>query len=240
MAPVLFISDLHLSADRPGVIRLFFEFLEQRAAAASALYILGDLFEYWAGDDDCDEPFNKSVIDALARLAGHGVATYFMAGNRDFLAGDVFARRAGLTILPDPTTIRLFGTPALLMHGDTLCTDDHEYMAFRTQVRSGRWVSEFLSKPLQARKDVIGGLRRQSEDKKRGKDPAIMDVSSTSVESVLAANGYPRLIHGHTHRPARHEHHIDGHNCERWVLADWYERGGVLACDAAGCRLETV
>ncbi|MCX7154699.1 MAG: UDP-2,3-diacylglucosamine diphosphatase [Proteobacteria bacterium] len=240
MAPVLFISDLHLSADRPGANRLFFDFLEQRATGASALYILGDLFEYWAGDDDCDDPFNNSVIDALAGLAEHGVATYFMAGNRDFLAGGDFSRRAGLTILPDPTTISLFGIPTLLMHGDTLCIDDHEYMAFRTHIRSARWTSDFLSKPLQERKAIIGGLRRQSEDLKRGKDPAIMDVNTFSVDSALAANGYPRLIHGHTHRPMRHEHRIDGHSCERWVLADWYEHGGVLVCDATGCRLETV
>lgn len=240
MAPVLFISDLHLSADRPQISRLFFDFLKQRAVSASALYILGDLFDYWAGDDDCGAPFNQGVIAALAALGARAVAVYFMPGNRDFLVQEEFSRRAGLTILTDPTTISLFGTPTLLMHGDTLCTDDHEYMMFRAQVRSERWAQDFLSKPLPTRNAIIAGLRRQSEEQKRIKAAAIMDVNAVSVNAVLAGNGYPRLIHGHTHRPARHEHIVDGHFCERWVLADWYERGGVLVCDEQGCRLDAV
>lgn len=240
MNPVLFISDLHLSEDRPEINRLFFEFLQVRATRASALYILGDLFEYWAGDDDCDEPFNKSVIDALARLSGSSVAVSFMHGNRDFLAGAVFAQRAGLTIISDPTPVSLFGVPTLLSHGDTLCTDDHEYMMFREQVRSVQWAADFLAKPLRERKAIIGGLRRQSEDEKRSKASSIMDVNTDAVEALLRASGYPRLIHGHTHRPARHEHLVDGHVCERWVLADWYKHGSVLVCDQNGCHAETV
>jgi UDP-2,3-diacylglucosamine hydrolase len=240
MNPVLFISDLHLSGDRPEITRLFFKFLQTRAARASALYILGDLFEYWAGDDDCDDPFNQSVIEAIAALSAGGVPVYLMHGNRDFLANGTFARRAGLSIIDDPTRLDLFGVPTLLSHGDTLCTDDHEYMMFRGQIRTAGWAADFLAKPLQARKAIIGGLRRQSEDEKRSKAAAIMDVNTQAVEALLRSTDYPRLIHGHTHRPARHEHVVDGHRCERWVLADWYERGSVLVCDQTGCRTESV
>jgi UDP-2,3-diacylglucosamine hydrolase len=240
MAPVLFISDVHLSEDRPEINRIFFDFLRRSAGTAAALYILGDLFDYWAGDDDCDDPFNKKVIEAIAALTTSGVPVCFMHGNRDFLAGAGFARQAGLTIIGDPTLINLFGTPTLLSHGDTLCTDDHEYMMFRQQIRSEHWASDFLAKPLKERKALIGGLRRQSEDEKRGKTAAIMDVNALAAETELRANGYPRLIHGHTHRPARHDHLVDGHHCERWVLADWYERGSVLVCDENGCHTEAV
>jgi UDP-2,3-diacylglucosamine hydrolase len=136
--------------------------------------------------------------------------------------------------------ITLFGVPTLLSHGDTLCTDDHEYMMFRQQIRSARWSADFLAKSLQERKAVIGGLRRQSEEEKRGKAATIMDVNTLAVETQLRHAGYPRLIHGHTHRPARHEHLVDGRRCERWVLADWYKHGSVLVCDRDGCRPETV
>lgn len=240
MGPVLFISDLHLSGDRPEINRVFFEFLNGRAREASALFILGDLFEYWAGDDDCDDPFNTTILSAIAKLVASGVPVSFIHGNRDFLAGGEFARRAGLTLLADPTKLKLFGTPTLLMHGDTLCTDDHKYMMFRAQIRSDSWARDFLSKPLAARKAIIGGLRRQSEEEKRSKTASIMDVSTPAVEAILRAHAYPRLMHGHTHRPALHQHVVDGHPCERWVLADWYELGSVLVCDANGCRQETV
>jgi len=240
MGPVLFISDLHLSEDRPEINRIFFDFLGHRARGASALYILGDLFEYWAGDDDCDDPFNASVITALAGLAAAGVAVKLIHGKRDFLVGETFARRAGLEILADPVRLDLFGTPTLLTHGDTLCTDDHEYMMFREQIRSARWAGDFLAKPLAVRKAIIGGLRRQSEDEKRRKTSAIMDVNAGAVEAQLRAAGYPRIIHGHTHRPALHQHVVDGHHCERWVLADWYARGSVLVCDSDCCHTEVV
>jgi UDP-2,3-diacylglucosamine hydrolase len=238
MRPALFISDLHLSEDRPDINRIFFRFLDGRARDASTLFILGDLFDYWAGDDDCDAPFNAAIIDAIAGLAEYGVQVRFIPGNRDFLAGDEFARRAKLTILPDPTKLDLFGTPTLLTHGDTLCTDDHEYMMFREQIRSDSWARDFLSKPLASRKAIIGGLRRQSEDEKRSKAADIMDVNTDAVDNLLRVQGYPRLIHGHTHRAARHEHIVDGHTCERWVLPDWYQQGSALVCDAHGCRQE--
>jgi len=232
----LFISDLHLCAGRPQIQQTFFRFLEREARGARALYILGDLFEYWVGDDDLDDPFNASVVSALARLAAGGVPTYLMHGNRDFVIGDAFARASGVTLLPDPSLIKLDGQAVLLMHGDTLCTLDTDYQAFRREARSEAWIRNLLQRPLAERKAAAESLRRQSEQEKRAKAVEIMDVAPAEVEDVLRLYGYPRLIHGHTHRPARHVHAVDGHGCERWVLADWYRSGSYLSCDASGCR----
>ncbi len=232
----LFISDLHLCSGRPQINRCFFGFLEREARAAAALYILGDLFEYWAGDDDIGDPFNAAVAAALARLASNGVPTYLMHGNRDFVIGEAFARASGVSLLPDPVLLNLYGQPALLTHGDTLCTLDREYQAFRREARSETWISDLLRKPLAERKAAIEALRRQSEQEKRGKSAEIMDVVPAEVDAILRRYGYPRLIHGHTHRPARHLHTVDGHVCERWVLADWYRAGSYLVCDESGCR----
>ncbi len=234
--PTLFVSDLHLCSGRPGINRSFFGFLEREARSADALYILGDLFEYWAGDDDLGDPFNATVIAALSRLAGSGVPAYLMHGNRDFVIGEAFARASGVQLLPDPTLLSLYGQPVLLMHGDTLCTLDREYQAFRREARSDTWIRSLLEKPLAERKAEIEALRRQSEQEKRNKPAEIMDVAPAEVEAALRRHGYPRLIHGHTHRPARHLHMVDGHACERWVLADWYRAGSYLACDESGCR----
>jgi len=234
--PTLFISDLHLCSGRPGINRSFFGFLEREAKSASALYILGDLFEYWVGDDDLGDPFNATVVTALARLAGSGVPSYLMRGNRDFVLGEEFARASGVTLLADPTLLSLYHQPLLLMHGDTLCTLDREYQAFRREARSEPWIRDLLRKPLAERKAAIEALRRQSEQEKRGKPAEIMDVAPAEVEATLRRHGYPRLIHGHTHRPARHVHTVDGHVCERWVLGDWYQAGSYLACDESGCR----
>ncbi len=235
MAYSVFISDLHLCPTRSAITRIFFNFLDGPAAQAEALYILGDLFEYWAGDDD-DDPFNASVIAGLRTLADRGIPLYLMYGNRDFLIGKRFIAASGTKLLADPTLIDLYGTPTLLMHGDTLCTDDVDYQKFRTQVRSQVFQQAFLARPLATRKQEISQLRAQSEASKKTKAEEIMDVTPAAVEAVLCAHGYPRLIHGHTHRPARHEHVVDEHRCERWVLADWYERGSYLRCDAAGCK----
>jgi UDP-2,3-diacylglucosamine hydrolase len=232
----IFISDLHLCAGRPQSNRSFFGFLEREARGAQALYILGDLFEYWVGDDDLADPFNASVVSALARLVAGGVPTYLMHGNRDFVIGDAFARASGVTLLPDPTLLNLHGQAVLLMHGDTLCTLDSDYQAFRREARSEAWIRNLLQRPLAERKAAVEDLRRQSELEKRSKAAEIMDVASGEVEDVLRRYGYPRLIHGHTHRPARHIHTVDGHACERWVLADWYRGGSYLACDDSGCR----
>lgn len=231
----LFISDLHLCAGRPQSNSSFFAFLEQEARRARALYILGDLFEYWVGDDDLSDPFNAAIVSALGRLVGAGVPAYLMHGNRDFVIGDAFARASGVTLLPDPTLLNLYGQPTLLMHGDTLCTLDQDYQAFRREARSETWIRNMLRRPLAERKTAVEALRRQSEMEKRAKSAEIMDAAPAEVEAALRRHGYPRLIHGHTHRPARHVHMVDGHACERWVLADWYQRGSYLACDAAGC-----
>ena len=232
----LFISDLHLCAGRPQGNRCFFAFLEREARAAQALYILGDLFEYWVGDDDLDDPFNAKVVAALARLVAGGVPVYLMHGNRDFVIGEAFARASGVTLLADPALIELHGQAVLLMHGDTLCTLDLEYQAFRREARSEAWISKLMRQPLAERKAAVEALRRQSEQEKRSKPAEIMDVAQDEVEATLRRYGYPRLIHGHTHRPARHLHTVDGHACERWVLADWYQGGSYLACDESGCR----
>ncbi|WP_153160360.1 UDP-2,3-diacylglucosamine diphosphatase [Zoogloea sp. 1C4] len=229
-----FISDLHLSADRPALTALFERYLAGPARAASKLYILGDLFEYWAGDDDLDDPLNARVASQLAALADAGTQVFFMPGNRDFLIGADFASRARLTLLPDPTPISLDGQPALLCHGDSLCTDDLAYQAFRQQVRNPAWQAQFLTQPLAVRKQIIAGVRMKSEEAKSEKAAAIMDVNADAVVALLREHGFPRLIHGHTHRPAVHSIDVDGHACERWVLSDWQDDQGEVLVWADG------
>jgi UDP-2,3-diacylglucosamine hydrolase len=158
-----------------------------------------------------------------------------MHGNRDFLLGELFMQDAGATLLPDPTVVDLYGTPTLVTHGDTLCTEDRDYQDFRRMVRDPHWQAGFLAQPLAQRKAQIEELRRKSETEKSMKPADIMDVNQDAVAAAFRAHHYPRLIHGHTHRPARHEHRIDGMLCERWVLTDWYETGGYLRCDSTGC-----
>lgn len=232
----LFISDLHLCASRPQISRLFFHFIETSARTAQALYILGDLFESWVGDDDLDSPLNRAVCDALRTLSDSGVAVYLMHGNRDFLIAQGFATACGARLLADPTLVDLYGAPTLLMHGDTLCSDDKPYLAFRAQVRDPAWQAGFLAQPLATRRVMAQQIRTQSEQAKHGKAAEIMDVNPDAVVQALRIHGYPRLIHGHTHRPAQHVIEADGHACERWVLQDWYETGGYLRCDRTGCR----
>ena len=235
MGASLFISDLHLATERPRILEQFYAFLETAAPGADALYVLGDLFEHWLGDDNSEDPLNGRVAEAFAKLAASGTPVYFMHGNRDVLVGQDFAKRAGAALLPDPTLVDLYGTPTLLMHGDTLCTDDVEYLKFRAYARDPRNQARFLGQDVAARRAEVEGLRLRNIDAKLGKSAEIMDVNADAVAEVLREHGYPRLIHGHTHRPARHVHTIDGHTCERYVLADWYESGSSLRCDAAGC-----
>ena len=232
----LFISDLHLCPARPEINRSFCAFLQREAQGAEAIYILGDLFEYWVGDDDLADPYNASVVAALARLIGRGVPTFLLHGNRDFVIGSAFARASGVTLLPDPTLLSLYGQATLIMHGDTLCTLDLEYQSFRREVRSETWIRNLLQRPLAERKAAIEALRERSEQEKQSKPDAIMDIDPGEVEATLRRYGYPRLIHGHTHRPARHLHTVDGNICERYVLADWYQSGSYLTCDESGCR----
>ena len=231
----IFVSDLHLAPERPQINQVFFAFTRDTAPQADALYILGDLFEYWVGDDDLGDPFNAAIADALRELSGTGTALYFMHGNRDVLVGPAFVSRCGARLLADPTLLDLYGTRTLVMHGDTLCTGDVEYQKFRVYAHDPENQRRFLSQPLPARRQQMLGMRTQSEKSKQSKPADIMDVTPAAVEQALRRHGHPRLIHGHTHRPARHLHVVDGHHCERWVLNDWYERGGYLRCDAAGC-----
>lgn len=229
MSPTLFISDLHLADERPEINTLFFRFINEIAISAKSLYILGDLFEYWVGDDQLDhDPLARAVADALRSLGNSGVQLFFMHGNRDFLIGERFARETGLIILSDPTLIELNAERVLLLHGDTLCSDDVEYQKFRTLTRSENWQRETLAKPYAERSALAHSIRAQSDSAKAIKAEEIMDVTPATVERTFREYGFPIMIHGHTHRPATHQHLIDGHSCERWVLADWHGRGEYL------------
>jgi UDP-2,3-diacylglucosamine hydrolase len=236
----LFVSDLHLTPDRPRANELFFDFVSRVAPRAGALYVLGDLFEYWIGDDDLNDGFNASVADALGSLSGKGVALHYMHGNRDVLAGHAFVTRCGAKLIEDPTLLDLHGSRTLLMHGDTLCTGDVDYQKFRAYAHDPGNQQKFLAQPLQERRKQMLGMRAESEKSKQAKTAEIMDVTPAAVEKTLRDYGYPRLIHGHTHRPARHLHTVDGRACERWVLTDWYHRAGYLYCDGQGCEARSL
>ncbi len=232
-----FISDLHLGAERPHTTRLLLDFLADGARGAAALYILGDLFEYWAGDDDLDGAPQREVCAALRRLGTAGTRLYFMHGNRDFLIAQDFAAAAGASLLADPCLVDLHGRQALLTHGDILCTDDTDYQKFRRLVRDPAWQRAFLARPLAERRAQIEALRMRSESEKSMKTAAIMDVNAQAVEELLRRHDYPPLlIHGHTHRPGEHALDVDGRRVTRWVLGDWDASGDCLYCDAAGCR----
>ncbi|WP_405234244.1 UDP-2,3-diacylglucosamine diphosphatase [Lentisalinibacter salinarum] len=223
----LFISDLHLQAARPDITERFFRFLQTEAAEAEALYILGDLFEAWIGDDDPDE-HNREVQAAMRRLTDAGVAGYFMRGNRDFLIGDAFAERTGFTLLDDPVVRDFYGTPVLLSHGDAYCTDDVEYQAFRRQSRDPAWQQQVLSMSVEQRRALAGQAREESRAAMVDKAEDIMDVNADAVAAALREAGVTTLVHGHTHRPAVHELDLDGTPATRIVLGDWYEQGTVL------------
>lgn len=237
----LFISDLHLCDSRPNITQAFIRFLQETATKAEALYILGDLFEYWAGDDAIAAGHQQAVIAALKSLSRQGVALFFMHGNRDFLLNDGFAQATLGKLLPDPTLLYLYGKPVLLSHGDMLCTDDIAYQQFRVQVRNIDWQSQFLSQALDERIAYIEQIRMKSEIEKSLKNMQIMDVNQQAVESMLREHGYPPLlIHGHTHRPDKHVVLVDNHICERWVLGDWYEQGSYLKLDDKGCESQSL
>lgn len=231
----LFVSDLHLHPSRPGTARLFRDFLAGPARNAKSVYILGDLFDAWAGDDDLADPFNAAIAADLRALADGGVRIFLLPGNRDFLIDRRFAAAAGLTPLGDETVVDLAGTKTLLLHGDTLCTDDREYQAFRQSVRSVQWRRDFLAQPLATRKAEIERLRSLSENQKRIKPMGLMDASNGAVEQAFVRHDVTRMIHGHTHRQARHAHVVEGRPCQRWVLPDWDNGPAALACDEGGC-----
>jgi UDP-2,3-diacylglucosamine hydrolase len=237
MSETLFISDLHLDGSRPEITRLFLDFLEKQCPQADALYILGDLFEVWLGDDD-NSPGNPDAISALKKLNDTGTPVSVMHGNRDFLMGKKFAANSHCKLLGDDEVIDLYGTPALIMHGDTLCTDDVDYQKFRQQVRNPAWQQQLLAMPLEQRAAIAKSMREQNESAKADKTCDIMDVNQTTVEEQMLKHNVTHLIHGHTHRPNVHEFTVDGQNMQRIVLGDWYEQGSVLRCNQDGCRLE--
>jgi len=240
MPHTLFISDLHLSEDQSQISQLFLNFTRLTAPHAERLYILGDLFEYWAGDDDRDTPFHRQIIAAIRSVSEQGTPVFIMHGNRDFLMDEQLAQACLATILPDPTLIDLYGTPTLLTHGDAMCTDDVQYQAFRKQVRDPAWRAGFLAQPLAQRKATIEQLRKMSEAQKQTKAMDIMDVNPDAVAEQFRSLNYPRMIHGHTHRQKYHVQEVDGKTCERWVLGDWHETGNALSCDANGCRFQLI
>ena len=240
----LFISDLHLDDTRPEVTELFLRFLQDEARGAQALYILGDLFEAWVGDDD-PAPVGAAVADGVRALVDAGTPVYFMHGNRDFLVGRDYARRAGMRLLPDPSVIVLEGRPALLMHGDLLCTADAGYMAFRAQTRDPRWQAQFLAQPLAARLAFAQRAREQSRMhqsalKDAGTMETITDVTPATVDEHFVRYGIDLLIHGHTHRPAIHDVVAGGRACRRVVMGDWYEQGSVLRAAEGRLRLDVL
>ena len=232
----LFISDLHLDASRPHITRLFLDFLETEAAKADALYILGDLFEAWIGDDAPDD-VGDQVAEGLARLHERGVPCFFIHGNRDFLLGDAYARRARMTLLPEASIIEIEGKNALLMHGDTLCVDDLPYQQFRRQTHDPDWQRSFMSRPVEDRLQFALQARAESKQYTRSIADAITDVNQEAVVAVLQASPVLTLIHGHTHRPAVHAVSLPSTTGRRIVLGDWYEQGSLLRADDGGFDL---
>jgi UDP-2,3-diacylglucosamine hydrolase len=237
----LFISDLHLDSSRPEITALFLDFLRGEATQAEALYILGDLFEAWIGDDD-DSELARTIVAALRDLRKSGVPVFVLRGNRDFLLGPAFAASTGAQLLADPCVINLCGQPTLLMHGDLLCSDDLAYLAFRQQVRTPQWQEDFLAQPLEQRRAFAGQARQASQARQAGlRDDgaleAITDVSSATVEGTMTRFGVTRLIHGHTHRPDIHALRVAGHSAHRIVLGDWYHQGSVLRATSDGFEL---
>jgi UDP-2,3-diacylglucosamine hydrolase len=231
----LFASDLHLDSEAPWAIDAFLAFLAGPARAAEALYLLGDLFEVWVGDDD-DNPDNGRACAGLKQLTNAGVAVYALHGNRDFLLGEVFAARTGVKLLPDPVLVDLYGVPTMLSHGDAFCTADDSYQQLRSIVRQPRWQRRFLALPLETRRSLASAARAGSKAHTERTIPTIMDVNPDAVTRAFRATGARRLIHGHTHRPAIHPGVVDGTNTERVVLAPWYETASCVSVGPEGVR----
>ncbi len=232
-----FIADLHLGPQRPHLTDIFLRFLNHRARHAKRLFILGDLFEYWLGDDAI-HPHYQPVIDALNKLGSHGVAVSFMRGNRDFLIGEQFAKLTGVTLLDDPCVVEVAGETTLLSHGDIFCSDDTAYQQFRELSRAPQWQAEFLAKSIEERKTFAEQARNTSRDATRNKNDSIMDVNLQTVIKSMQTHHATRLIHGHTHRPEQHTLTVDNNTCQRIVLADWNESGHLLICNDRHCTPE--
>jgi UDP-2,3-diacylglucosamine hydrolase len=238
---IKFVADLHLSHEHPEIVQLFVSFLTQQAQQSElqALYILGDLFEAWIGDDFMP-PAMEPVIGAISRLTASGVKVYFMHGNRDFLIGDEFCAQTGCQLLPDYYVIDLYGTPTLLMHGDLLCSDDVDYMKLRSMVRDKQWQQAFLDKPVAERIAIAQSARTDSQQKTQQLAGEIMDVNQDTVVNTMIEQGVKQLIHGHTHRPDMHQFVLNGEAAKRIVLGDWYHQGSVLECNEQGCQVRTL
>lgn len=227
MSFTYFIADLHLSADRPDITQCLQTFLHNEATQADALYVLGDLFEYWLGDDD-KRPFNLLIASMFKALSDHGVPVYFIHGNRDFLIRQDFAHRAGITLLEEQQVVDLYGTSTVILHGDELCTQDVVYQKFRKKARGWWWPRLMLSLPLKLRIKIAENGRKTSQKNQQKLTMEIMDVTPSEVISTMQKHGVYRMIHGHTHRPAIHELTINGQPAQRIVLGDWYDQGSVL------------
>jgi UDP-2,3-diacylglucosamine hydrolase len=231
----LFISDLHLHPSRPAILACFLRFLEQQRGLAEAIYILGDLFEAWIGDDD-PEPVYASVRTGLRQCVAAGTPVFVMRGNRDFLMGERFGRETGCTLIEEPTRIELYGVPTLLMHGDSLCTDDRDYQATRRRLRDPHWQGSVLALPLAERQELARPARELSMLSNQGKDEHIMDVNQDEVLRIIREQGVDLLIHGHTHRPAVHRLQVDDREATRIDLGDWYTAGSALLVAPDGWR----
>ena len=234
---VLFISDLHLCPEHPASAQAFFRFASGVAPQAESLYILGDFFEFWIGDDYAD-PFIIKVRDALRQLVNTGTPVYFMHGNRDFLLGETFAGVTGMQIIRDPTVVEIYGERVLLMHGDSLCTRDAEYQEFRRQSRTRAWQQAVLARPVKERLAMAKQMRERSKTESAMKPEDIMDVTPEEVVRVMSEHGVKTLIHGHTHRPHIHDLVVDGHAARRIVLGAWHERMWVLRFGRGGADLK--
>ena len=240
-----FISDLHLDQSLPRTMASFVQFLDDLPQHADALLILGDLFEYWAGDDDLGRGSNLTVVQALRRARAKHLLIYLQHGNRDFLLGENFAEVSGVELLPEAVILEIAGDPVLLLHGDTLCTDDSDYQEFRAQVRTPEWQRTFLAQPLEQRLTQVEELRQRSMQATANKPGNIMDVNADTVQKTLHSAGCHKLIHGHTHRTATHRGSVNGEAYERWVLSDWNfdhppVRGNALMIDAQGWRWQAI
>jgi UDP-2,3-diacylglucosamine hydrolase len=233
----LFISDLHLSRERPAITDLFLRFMQEQAAQAQSLYILGDLFEAWLGDDMV-LPEYQSAISAMQSLSAKGIPIYVMYGNRDFLMREAFAAMTGARLIYEPHIIQLGDQPTLLLHGDTLCTDDVAYQQFRAMVRNPQWQNDLLAKTPAQRLALAREYRALSQSEMAKKDEAIMDVNQQTVLATMQQQHVQHLIHGHTHRPGVHTFELNGRPAQRIVLGDWYAHGNFLECDGNRCRLQ--
>lgn len=235
----LFISDLHLEADRPDIADQFLRFLETEALNADALYILGDLFERWVGDDDPNDHY-MWIKQGLRKLTRKDIPVFFMHGNRDFMVGEDFAKETGVKILPDPHIVEIHGTGVLLSHGDAYCTDDVEYQAVRQMTRDPQWQAKMLAKTLDERLAFAEQARADSRAHGDNISETIVDVNQAAIEAAFRRAGVKLMLHGHTHRPMVHELEIDGQPVRRIVLGDWYEHGSVVRWDDAGPVLSSM